>query len=175
MNLEGQRVDRPGYKRRTALWSAIESEFGEPVADVIQGLRNGGNSWRTVAGALNISTTTLREWRKVLGLEIDRNKRILDPSSLPERTPTDQKAITLGYESAKDAVLEMRTKRGMTVQEAAQALGVCAQTITKYTPPDVRGIYNRSAYWWESMRKRDRKQPRDHPFKLDNNMAFAGN
>ena len=56
----------PGHQRRIALWRALEAEFNEPIADTIQGLREQGNTWRTVAGALGINLSTLQEWRKAL-------------------------------------------------------------------------------------------------------------
>lgn len=132
---------------------AIEAEFDEPLADIILGLREQGNSWRTVAGALGIGPGTLVEWRRALGLKLEQHDNVFDPSSLPERTPTDWRARELGYEDATDAVLDMRLRQGLTVEQAAERLGVCADTISRYTPSDIRGsIYNRSEHWWEVRR-----------------------
>lgn len=52
-------------------WGAIHAEYGEPVKDVIQGLRQQGATWRTVAGALDISQPTLLSWRHKLALPVD--------------------------------------------------------------------------------------------------------
>jgi DNA-binding transcriptional regulator YiaG len=142
--------NNPGHRRRLVLWESIESEFGEPIANVIQGLReqDGGNSWRTVAGALRVNTSTLQEWRKALGMAMNQGEKMFDPSSTPETTPTDQKAIALGYENAQDAVLEMRINKEMTIKQVAQELGIYYQTVVHYTPLTVRGrIYNRSDLW----------------------------
>lgn len=146
--------DNPGHKHRLALWRQIEDEFEEPIADVIIGLREQGNSWRTVAGCLNISLGTLVEWRKVLGMPLGKHDNVYDPSSLPETTPTDRKAQALGYHDATDAVLDMRLKQRLTIREAAEQLGVHYTTITAYTPPELRGtIYNRSSRWWKQRRR----------------------
>jgi len=146
----------PGHQRRVERWHAIEAEYGEPIVDVIRGLRHqdGGNSWRTVAGTLGCSRSTLQEWRRALGLPMDQHDNIYDPSSTPELTPTDAKAQALGYESATDAVIDMRLCQGLTIFEAADALGVHYTTITAYTPLELRGaLYNRSDDWWRQRRE----------------------
>lgn len=175
----------PGHQRRLTLWREIEDEFGESVADVIQGLRqqDGGNSWRTVAGVLGVSDHTLQEWRHALGLPVNAHDHKYDPSSKPELTETDRKARALGYEDATDAVLDLRLLQGLTVREAGEVLGVHYQTICQYTPKETRGTYNRSARWWESRReqvkrmtsisvasRRQRVEP--HPFSYGNDLLF---
>jgi DNA invertase Pin-like site-specific DNA recombinase len=143
----------PGHRRRLALWHAIETEFDEPIRDVIQGLREQGNSWRTVAGALGVSLSTLQEWRKALNMQLNHADKVFDPSSLPRYTPTDCKARALGYEDAQDAVLEMRCKDQLTIKQVARILGIHYTTVTRYTPSELRGaIYNRSTRWWEIRR-----------------------
>jgi hypothetical protein len=134
-----------GRERRLRMWAAIEEEFGEPLAETIQGLREQGNSWRTVAGALDVSLGTLVKWRRALGLLLAKDCKVRDPSSYPERTPTDEKARALGYRDAREAVLDLRLKQGKTLKAAAAVLGVHYTTIYLYTPREVRGsIYNRS-------------------------------
>ncbi len=173
-----------GREWRLRLWCEIEKEFHEPVADVIQGLREQGNSWRTVAGALGVSRSTLLEWRKELGLPMDKSAKVYDPSSLPEHTPTDEKAQAMGYEDATDAVLDLRLSEGLTVKQAADVLGCHYQTVVAYTPPKVRGaIYNRSEKWWHVRRAQAAEmtrrfkarracQPSWHPFNRDNDAMW---
>jgi len=144
---------------RTELWQSIEEEFGEPVAEVIQGLRevDGGNSWRTVAGCLGVSLSTLVEWRHALGLEVNASKQKYDPSSWHNGVPVnhlDNKAQAMGYDNAVDAVLDLRMVQGLTIKQAAGKLGVHYDTITNHTPPEMRGeIYNRSPIWWKVRRE----------------------
>lgn len=174
-----------GRERRLQMWAAIEVEFDEPVRDVIAGLREMGNSWRTVAGALEISRSTLQEWRHELGLPFDQHDNVYDPSSTPESTPTDGKAQALGYANAIDAVLDMRLTQKLTLRQAAYKLDVHPQTIVRYTPERLRGaIYNRSEYWWKQRRQwaaemlrrfkikyGDRSISR-HPFDCDNDSMW---
>lgn len=54
----------------------VEAEFGEPLKDIIIGLREQGNKWSTVAGAMDIQILTLLRWRRLLGLEVDPMKRL---------------------------------------------------------------------------------------------------
>jgi len=175
-----------GRERRLKMWAEIEAEFGEPVRDVIVGLREQGNSWRTVAGALGTTLVTLQEWRKELGLPLDRSIQIYDPSSLPEHTPTDILARELGYKDATEAVLDMRLKQGLTLEQVAERLGVCIGTVLRYTPKKLRGsIYNRSEKWWalrreqvKEMTKRWKAKYRGkgraiHPFDRDDDILFA--
>lgn len=177
-----------GRERRLRMWAEIEAEFGEPVRDVIVGLREQRNSWRTVAGTLGVSLSTLQEWRKELGLPLDRSIQIYDPSSLPEHTPTDIHILArkLGYENATEAVLDMRLKQKLTLEQAARKLGVCIGTILRYTPKRLRGlIYNRSEKWWCVRRaqvaemtkkwkaKYSGKGHSVHPFDKDDDVLFA--
>lgn len=130
--------------RRATQWAAIEAEFDEPIADVIMGLRELGNSWRTVAGALGVHYGTLQEWRKALGLPMDKANKVYDPSSYPEDNPTDRLAKRLGYESIVDAVTDMRIRQGLTLKEAGAVLGCHYQTISLYSPDEVKGTINLS-------------------------------
>lgn len=175
----------PGHQRRLERWREIEEEFGEPLADVIQGLRkqDGGNSWRTVAGVLECSLSTLLEWRQALNLPTDQHANVYDPSSTPDLTPTDRKAQALGYDDAVDAVLDLRLRQRLTLREAGDILGVHPVTVGRLTPKEARGIYNRSARWWESrheqvkqmtaisiVRRQKCKEP--HPFSYGNDLIF---
>lgn len=171
----------PGHQRRLAQWREIEQEFGEPVHDTIQGLRAQGNTWRTVAGALGVSLSTLQDWRRALGLPLDSHVQIYDPSSLPKYTPTDRKARALGYEDATDAVLDMRLCQGLTLWQAARRLGVHPQTVSDYTPRRLRdgSIYNRSARWWKVRREQARRlkhsPPDNHPWRRSSQRGYVIN
>lgn len=154
--------NNPGHKRRMKIWAQIEDEFDEPISDVIMGLReqDGGNSWRTVAGCLDVSPQTLLEWRHALGLDVDATDQKYDPSSYKSGKPhnhLDHRAKALGYENAIDAVTEMRLKRGLTIKETAQVLGCHYQTVSLHTPDGIKGLYNRSEYWWKVRREQCRK------------------
>lgn len=168
----------PGHQRRVQLQRAIEDEFGEPLADVIRGMREQGNSWRTVAGALGVCPYTLQMWRHNLDLTLDQHDNVFDPSSRPECTPTDRKARTMGYENATDAVISMRLTEGLTVQQAAEKLGVHRATVLRYTPRRLRGaVYNRPARWWQVRRAQCEAMNRgntttDHIWRGDNARVF---
>ena len=175
----------PGHLRRLQRWREIEDEFDEPIAETIMGLREQGNTWRTVAGCLNVSLSTLLEWRQVLGLPISMHEQKYDPSSLPESTPTDKKAQALGYKNARDAVFDMRLGQKLTLKQAAIKLGVHPHTIMRYTSLELRGsIYNRSEFWWQQRRqwaaemlerfkrKYDNSVFSRHPFDKDNDIVF---
>jgi len=175
----------PGHKRRMERWRQIEDEFGEPVADVITGLREQGNSWRTVAGCLEVSKSVLQEWRRTLGLEFDKNHKIFDESSLPELSPLDEKAVALGYKNKVDAIIDLRLRQGKTIKEAGEILGCHYQTVALYSPPEIRGIYNHSERGRQVHRRQiiaagkklleKRKKDRYwHPFDRDNDILFRG-
>lgn len=61
---------RPDPRTQRA-WQRIETEFDEPVHEVISGMRAQGATWRAVSGALEVSMTTLVFWRRLLGLPVD--------------------------------------------------------------------------------------------------------
>lgn len=146
--------NNPGHQRRRALWRDIEREFDEPLRDVIAGMREQGNSWRTVAGALGVHRSTLLQWRKALRLPLDQHANVKDASSVAERTPLDQKARALGYEDAIDAVIQMRLVDGMQLVEVARVLDCHINTVCNYTPRQLRGtIYVRSERWWRVRRQ----------------------
>lgn len=175
--------NNPGHKRRLKLWHQIEDEFGESIADIITGLREQGNSWRTVAGCLNTSSSVLLEWRKALGLELNKSQKIFDESSLPELSPLDQKAIALGYENKIDAIIDLRIRQKKTIKEAGKILGCHYATVSYYSPPEVRGTYNQSEngkkVHQDQCRKMNKiltkKRHSDrywHPFDRDNDILF---
>jgi hypothetical protein len=177
-----------GREWRLRLWHEIEKEFGESVGDAIQGLREQGNSWRTVAGALGVSRSTLVEWRKELGLPVNTCNKVTDPSSYPPGGPPhhlNHRAQELGYEDAQDAVLDLRLNQKLTVRQAAQVLGCHYQTVVAHTPKKVRGlIYNRSERWWKVRRRQAKEMLRRfkakklsgglswHPFNRDNDAMW---
>jgi hypothetical protein len=74
--------DRPWVHSKTLQhWQAIEREFREPVGEVIQGMRDQGATWRTIAGALEVTTYTLYFWRQKLGMLVDGRSRQWDALS----------------------------------------------------------------------------------------------
>lgn len=176
--------NNPGHKRRMRLWQQIEHEFDEPIADVIVGLREQGNSWRTVAGCLDVSRGTLQEWRKLLGLKLDKNDNVFDESSLPELSPLDHKAIELGYKNKVDAIIDLRMGQKKTIKEAAAILKCHYQTISLYSPMEVKYTYNVSKIGAAKRIKnlklarkgfieKQRENPGWHPFAKDNGILFG--
>ena len=57
-------------KRIKRNWQRVEAEFGEPVKDVIVGLREQGCTWRSVALALEVHYETVKRWRQMLSLPL---------------------------------------------------------------------------------------------------------
>lgn len=154
----------------------VEAEFGEPIRDVIVGLRETCITWRNVAGAMDIGFQTLREWRIRLGIAID-GARVCDETS--SKDVADRRigmaARDLGYVGVQDAIADMRMVRRMTLRECAKALGVSPPTVAQYAPSGTMGFRNYSgrglAVLQESMRRaqrvsverRKRWHPWDHP------------
>lgn len=123
----------------------IEEEFGGDIREIIRDLREvgGGSTWRTVAGILDVSRNTLREWRRSLGLGVGRpgSGGRTDPLSYPHGVHTkslEHRAIEAGYESGTDWVLELRLQRSLSCVQAATVLGVHPITVSRYTPEDMR-------------------------------------
>lgn len=173
-NWQGDR--NPGHARRIAMWQEIEAEFDEPIRDVIMGLREQGNTWRTVAGALGVSLSVLQAWRCALGLPLNRHEQTYDPSSPAVRRKSDTHAQALGYADAPSAIAEMRLQ-GMTLKEIGARLDLHWQTVSVCTPPKLRGLRGKSAGGREVHRRlaRSRKRGgRDHPWSKDNEHVFVG-
>jgi len=171
-----QGQNNPGALRRQALWRAIEEEFDEPLTDVILGLREQGNSWRTVAGALGTSYSVLQEWRHVLGLPINRLDKIYDPSSCPAVRASDVKAQAFGYPDAPTAIADLRANHGLTLKQIGERLGIHYAYISKLSPASVKGIHNTStqghAVHCRQLEHVARGGP-DHPWSKDNDIVFA--
>lgn len=135
--------NNPGHQRRMAMWRAIEEEFGEPIRDVISGMRLLGYSWRTIAGALGVCRVTIIEWRHALGLPVGDNKVIRDV--LPPR-PSDLQAQRLGYPDAPAAIADLRIVHGLGIHEVGRRLGLHPTTVSTLSPPHIRGVrYGRHA------------------------------
>lgn len=124
------------YAQRRRLWAAIEQEYGEPVADVIMGMRGQGCSWRTVAGALGVCRDTIIHWRHALGLPVTASRMIREEE--PPR-PSDQRAQALGYPSATAAIVDLRIKQRLSLNEVARRLQMHPSTISTHTPAYFKG------------------------------------
>ena len=168
--------DNPGHARRVALMAEVEAEFGEPLADTITGLRTQGNTWRTVAGALGVSLGVLVEWRKALGLPLNKHEQTYDPSSRRAPCRSELSAQSLGYVDAPTAIAAMRLD-GLTLREIGERLGIHPAYVSDLSPKAVRGIQNCSARGRQvhAVQVRHRKRGgRDHPWSEDNDILFAG-
>lgn len=163
--------NNPGHARRLERMAAIEAEFGEPLAETIMGLREQGNSWRTVAGALEVSPSTLKGWRRALGLPLAKEHKVFDESSLPEHTPSDCKARALGYRGLVDAIRQMRLGEQMTVRQVAERLGVSVGTVVHNTPAEARVAQARTpakvASALRNLSRVKRRGYRGHPWRRD--------
>jgi len=157
---------------------AVEEEFGEPLADIIAGLRAQGNTWRTVAGVLGVNAVTLYEWRKKLTLPVDKH-RVIHYRRICR--PVEKAAKRLGYESLGEALRDLRLHRRMTHTQVAARLGVNIATITRNLPPELKGMRNISpegrARWRQrasGMRRRalDARRQKGHAWQRDNDSLF---
>lgn len=172
-----QGANNPAHQRRLARWVAIEAEFGEPLRDVIVGLREQGNSWRTVAGTLDVSLAALQEWRKALGLPLDTHDKLRDPSSHRHMPKSERRARELGYPSLHEALLDMRVRQRLTIFQIADRLGVHYGTVSAHMPRKIRGkLRNRSPHARAALQRRNRETrrpaPADHPWREDNEAVF---
>lgn len=124
--------DNPAVLGSLRLIGDAEREFGEPIRDIIIGLRRQRSSWSTVAGVLGIGRATLYRWRKKLDIPAD-GRTIWDMNLRLELTPTDKKARKLGYEDAWSAINSMRFGEGLIIYEVADRLSVCVSTVMRYS------------------------------------------
>ena len=125
--------DKPARQQMFAHWRDVEQEYGEPIRDVLLGFRQMECSWRTIAGALGISEPALRRWRSELGIEDDRIFR-----DIPQVYKTERAARELGYRSASDAVVSLRTM-GHTIEATAAKLGISKSAVKYHYPPGFGG------------------------------------
>lgn len=131
----------------------VEAEFDEPLRDVIVIMRQQGNTWRTIASALNVSRFTLYHWRQELGIEDHRRLRDAFSAS-PSKT--DMAARRLGYRNARQAVVDLRTS-GHTLQETAEILGVSPHTVTRHYPEGFAGtVFVKTEAYREALRRTGR-------------------
>jgi|OM-RGC.v1.024919157 hypothetical protein len=130
--------------QKTRRMLEIEEEFSDDIQQIIQDFRemDGGNSWRTVAGILEVGERTLYRWRDQLGMAKDQQDHIKDPSSLLpggwSHNSFERRARRMGFESAADAILHCRITLGMTKVETQHALGIGYDTVRAHTPPEMR-------------------------------------
>ena len=124
-------------KRR---WKAIEREFDEPLADVIIGMRQQGNTWMTIAGILGCNYKTLIRWRKTLGLAVCRFDQFHDPDFKPTTSKRVQKRVeTSGYRTLKNAIVGLRFYEHQSIAETGKLLGICPDYVSQRTPEEIKG------------------------------------
>jgi hypothetical protein len=110
----------------------VESEFQEPLEDVISGLRQQNCTWVTVANVLEIPLDTLRHWVPGWGVRDDRRNVEYVASR-----PLDLKAKALGYRGIEDMIVAYNTS-GKTRQDMADVLKCHKLSINRYAPIEVR-------------------------------------
>lgn len=119
-------------------WARIEAEYGEPIRDIILGMRADGWLWRTIAGALGITERNLITWRVCLGLPLEPHNMKRDLELLKPRK-RDVAAQAKGYADLEDAIRELRSKQ-WTYEMIGAHLGLCKHTIYKAVPEELRGV-----------------------------------
>jgi len=125
--------DNPARQQMFAHWREVEQEYGEPIREVLLGFRQLECSWRTIAGALGISEPALRRWRDALRIEDDRVFR-----DVPQVYKAERAARRLGYRSASDAVVSLRTT-GHTIEATATKLGISKSAVKYHYPSGFGG------------------------------------
>jgi len=119
-------------------WAAIEDEFGEPIRDIILGMRADGYLWKTIAGALGITERQLITWRGLLGIPLNVRDHKVDIELMGPRK-RDVKAQAKGYRDLEDAIRELRSQQ-WTYEMIGAHLGLCKHTIYKAVPDELRGV-----------------------------------
>lgn len=176
-------ANNPGKVRQRDMQKAIEAEFGEPLADVIQGMREQGYAWHTIAGALGIDRDTLCHWRHELGLPVSVHQVKRNRADLDYAIMANQKACELGYADVANAIRDMRLHHKMAEWEVAQKLGISHDQMRQLAPADTRGLLNFSPAGLRQRREqmasmrvlsRKKRQDEGHPWEKDNDIVFAG-
>lgn len=120
-------------------------EFDEPLYYIIEGMREQGCTWKTIAGVLEIHEHTLVKWRRKLGFEIkgveDRNYE----ESRGGKSPIEDIAKRHGYAGFGELYRDLRMTHKMTVKEVAETIGVSPRTVQKWTPPELKGLWRSTA------------------------------
>jgi len=119
-------------------WAAIEEEYGEPIRDIILGMRGDGYLWKTIAGALGTTERNLITWRGLLGLPLNVRDHKVDVELMGPRK-RDVVAQAKGYKDLEDAIRELRAKQ-WTYEMIGAHLGLCKHTIYKAVPEELRGV-----------------------------------
>lgn len=119
-------------------WAAIEEEFGEPVRDIILGMRADGHLWSTIAGALGTTERNLIYWRPLLGIPLEPRVMRRDLELLGPRK-RDVAAQAKGFANLEDAIRELRAKQ-WTYEMIGAHLGLCKATIYLAVPAELRGV-----------------------------------
>jgi len=161
-------------------WAEIEREYGQPLREVILDYRQDGNPWHVVAGALDCSYDALKDWRRKLGLEIDRrNKVYSDESWEGRRGQAHRRAERLGYRDVVDAIVTLRGQR-LTWRQVALRLGMSLSTVYKYRPEALSWEWcvspedrRRRSLRAAEMNKRRGRQSLRHPWRQDESIRLA--
>jgi lambda repressor-like predicted transcriptional regulator len=106
----------------------IEEEYGESLRDILIGFREQRCSWKTIAGALEVSQSTLLLWRRGIGLTSDGIRHYEDRES-----KVDVLAQKMGYSNLEDLCRNMRGA-GRTLAQISKKTGLAKSTISTYTP-----------------------------------------
>jgi transposase len=157
--------------------AAVQDEFGEPVGELIRGLRAEGHSWGTVAGVLGVSASTLQEWRRALGLELNRHAHCRRAGK-EHVTPGDRKARAAGYPSLRAAIRYLRLTKRLTLRQVAQRLGVHYATVSWYSRQEAPGLVVLTAEGRarrvQNLRAQWGHRPHDdHPWRQDEDVRRA--
>lgn len=119
----------------------IEREFDEPLSDIVIVMRHQGCKWDTIAGALDISYNTLLNWRKKFGFARPMPNFAIHEETCGRKSIKEKLAREHGYNSFRELYQDLRISKGMLVSEIAHKLGVHEDTISQWTPEELKGIY----------------------------------
>lgn len=118
-------------------WTRIEAEYGEPIRNIILGMREQGYLWKTIAGALDITERQLITWRVLLDIPLNVRDHKVD-MELHKPRKRDLAARAKGYADIEDAIRELRAKQ-WTYRQIGDYLGLHEQTICAAVPEELRG------------------------------------
>ena len=141
----------------------IEAEYRLPFERAISVMRKSGNRYSDLCETFGCGRMTLREICKAHGWDDSHTKVIVGrPSVFPKATD-----FMKSFDSLEDAVVECRDpdKLALTVEEAAEKLGVSCSSVRKYTPEYLKYTQNLSKSGLQKKRESAGVPSENHPWR----------